>query len=119
MKSTALSIMIFLMVNCNSNVDESTPCFRPNGEFFQGIQGRVYKFTPEHHQRAFGFAFYLGNRIDKVRGGGAIPCANLPAEFQVDGLDVIWSGFDKGTMSCVVGDPAFRYVVLTDIEKAF
>lgn len=46
-----------------------------------------------------------------------IPCSNLPTEFQVDGLDIVWSGFDKGTLSDV-GDPLFGFVALTKIEKA-
>lgn len=116
MKSTVLGIMIFLLVTCNSSVDESAPCGQPNGKFLQGIQGRVYEFTPER-KKGLGFEFYLGDRVDRLKGWGWIPCVNLPVEFQIDGLDVVWSGFDKGYMSDV-GDPAFGYVVLTTIEKA-
>jgi hypothetical protein len=117
MKSTSFCLMILLAAGCDSNLEDSTPCFRPNGEFFQGIQGRVYKFTPEH-QRVFGFAFYLGNPANRIHGG-RIPCTNLPHEFQIDGLDVTWSGFDKGAVMSCGWDPAYGYVLLTSIEKAF
>ena len=112
MKSILLTITIFLLVNCHSSVDESLPCGQPNGEFFQRIEGRVYKFDRKFEN----FEYYLGSRTDKIKGGGAIPC-DFPAEFQFDGLDVVWSGFDKGYPSDV-GDPHYRYVVLTVIEKA-
>ncbi len=113
MKSILLIITIFLFVNCHSSVEESTNCGQPNGKYFKDIQGRVYRFSSKFQNSEY----YLGTGVDKPRGGGMIPCSNLPTEFQVDGLDIVWSGFDKGTLSDV-GDPLFGFVALTKIEKA-
>jgi hypothetical protein len=102
-----------LSLGCEKEESLRTTCESKNGIEFTDKVGRIYKMTlSEPH------FFYIGNPIPVTSGinGGFYPCKELPVEFQIEGLLVMYSGIDKGSLPDT-GDPNFAFVTITKIEK--
>lgn len=118
MKNTIITgfIACALALSCDKNEGESlrTTCDSKDGVEVKDKVGRIYKMTlSEPH------FFYIGNPIPVTSGinGGYYPCKELPLEFQKEGLLVLYSGIDKGSLPDT-GDPNFDFLTITKIEKA-
>lgn len=105
-------ILGVLFTRCEKEEVLKTTCDSEGGLVIKDQIGRIYKET-----RSEPNFFYLGNADLSKKGGGYIPCNGLSPEFQSDGLAVVYSGIDKGTLPDV-GDPNFGYIKLTEIKKA-
>jgi len=101
-----------LFMQCDKDESFKNLCDSENGTPISNQIGRIYKET-----RSEPNFFYLGNSEISKKGGGYIPCNGLSAEFQIDGLAIVYSGIDKGTLPDT-GDPNFGYIIITEIKKA-
>jgi hypothetical protein len=119
MKNLIYSILLPLVfstisVSCDKNDQLKKPCDSDYSIAVTDQIGRIYLYTlSEPH------FYYLGNIVEDTNGvnGGYIPCNGMPEEFQKEGLSVVYSGIDKGSLPDS-NDPLFAYINLTKIEKS-
>jgi hypothetical protein len=105
--------LFFIFTNCQDGEPVASPCESDGGAPITDRVGRIYRWT-----QSVPHFYYIGNTQPVATGlpGGYIACHELPKKFQVEGIEVIYSGLNKGPAFCDACDPLFAYIHLTSIE---